>query len=74
MVQLIAYSQDTSTPTVLDLAQAEYIKVTKSLFDETDISSRTSDYTQTFRIPFSKTNNRFDIVKFVAACGASVGK
>ena len=59
MVQLIAYSQDTSTPTVLDLAQAEYIKVTKSLFDATDISSRTSDYTQTFRIPFSKTNNRF---------------
>ena len=59
MVKLTAYSQDTSTPTALDLGQFEYIKLTKSLFDATDISSRSSDYSHTFRIPMSNNNNTF---------------
>ena len=59
MIQLIVYDQFTSEPYSLDLAQDEYIKIEKAMFDPSNLSVRKSDFSQTFRIPFSARNTAF---------------
>lgn len=59
MIQLIVYDQFTDTPIILDTSNDEYIKINKAMFSIEDLGSRSSEFSQSFRLPFSQTNNRY---------------
>ena len=59
MIQIQAYNQSTDSQVYLDLLDIPDIQVNYSFADIKDPSSRNSDYSQTFKLPFTNTNNQF---------------
>jgi len=59
MIQLIVYDQFSGDPYNLDLPQDEFIKIEKAMFDPSNLSVRKSDFSQSFRLPFSNNNKSF---------------
>ena len=62
--KLVAYRNNTSTPAVLeqynlDLQKSPDVKVNYKWLDLQDPSSRKSSFTQTIKLPFTNTNNKF---------------
>lgn len=59
MIQLIAYTQDETGQTELDLTGKETISNNYSIAELGEITSRNSPFSKTFRLPMSEKNNRF---------------
>jgi hypothetical protein len=59
MVQIQVYKQETNEQVYLDLLDSPDIQVNYQFADIKEPSKRTSDFTQTFKLPFSNTNNQF---------------
>jgi len=59
MIQIQAYNQNTDSQVYLDLLEYPDIQVNYSFADIKDPSSRNSDYSQTFKLPFTNANNQF---------------
>ena len=65
-IQLVAYRRETPTssiyrqkPFYLDLLDAPNISVNYHFEDVKNPETRKTDFSQTFKLPFSKTNNDF---------------
>lgn len=59
MIQLIAYSQDETSQTVLDLSEATAVSLSYSIAELGDVTGRNSPFSQSFRLPQSEKNNKF---------------
>lgn len=60
MIELIAYKQnDEETGVRLDIDQDESVLINFSAQEIRDFTSRTSSYSESFRLPFSDANNAF---------------
>lgn len=59
MIQLIAYSQDETSQTVLDLSEATTVSLSYSIAELGEVTTRNSPFSQSFRLPQSEKNNKF---------------
>lgn len=59
MIQLIAYDQEGTGQTVLDIAESAAISLSYSVAELGDVTTRNSPFSKTFRLPQSEKNNQF---------------
>lgn len=59
MIQIVGYKQNDESGVMLDFVDSESVLINIQSQDVRDFTARQANYTQTFRLPFTRTNNQF---------------